>query len=287
VCSQPAPGSDLTLGIVSNFRVLRAIFVKDLRQAVRYPTQVIMLFAVPFLFALLVRAMGSYVGGAKYATYFAKQTGTTNIFVYQVLGGAIWLLSWVIIDRVGSSLREERISGTLEQVYLAPINRFLLLVSKAMVQFVTFGITFLVVISLSICLFDWGAVGGLPQAFLVLCLGLVPLWGISFLFAGLVVRFKEPYAFINVTNLLFSILIGTYYPITILPSWAQVVSRFLPQTYALDAMRHILLADTALVSPPETYLILGSMAVVYPLLGFLVFRLFLDRATVSGDLSKF
>lgn len=271
----------------SNLRVLRAIFVKDLRQAVRYPVQIVMLFVVPFLFALLVRAMGSYAGGGKYASNFAASTGTNNVFVYQVLGGAIWLLSWVIIDRVGSSLREERISGTLEQVYLAPVNRFLILVSKALVQFVTFGLTFIVVISLSVALFDTGAVGGLPESFLVLCLGLVPLWGLSFLFAGLVVRFKEPYAFINVTNLLFSILIGTFYPITILPSWAQVASRFLPQTYALDALRHILLSNTSLFGLPETYLVLAFMAVVYPLLGFLAFKLFLDRAAVSGDLSKF
>lgn len=273
--------------ISSNLRVLRAIFVKDMKQATRYPTQVVMLFALPFLFALLIRAMGSYAGGARYAKYFSIHTGTDNVFVYQVLGGAVWLLSWVIIDRIGSSLREERISGTLEQVYLAPINRFLLLVSKALVQFVTFGITFLAVISLSIGLFDRGALGGLPQSFLVLCLGLVPLWGLSFVFAGLVVRFKEPYAFINVTNLLFSILIGTYYPITILPGWAQVASRFLPQTYALDAMRQILLSGTPLFSLSQTYLTLSVMAVAYPILGFVAFKLFLDRTTVSGDLSKF
>jgi len=277
----------MSSGLASNLRVLRAIFAKDLRQATRYPTQIIMLFALPFLFALLVHTMGNYVGGARYAEYFAQQTGTTNVFVYQVLGGAIWLLSWIIIDRVGSSLREERISGTLEQVYMAPVNRFLLLISKALVQFVTFGITFLVVISLSIWLFDGQAVGGLPQSFLVLCLGLVPLWGISFLFAGLVVRLKEPYAFINVANLLFSILIGTYYPITILPSWAQVASRLLPQTYALAAMRQILLGNAPLVGLQETYAILALMAVVYPFLGFLAFKFFLDRTTVSGDLSKF
>jgi ABC-2 type transport system permease protein len=277
----------MSTGLASNLRVLRAIFVKDLKQAVRYPAQIVVMFAIPFLFALLVRAMGTYAGGAKSLERFFQETGTTNIFVYQVLGGAIWLLSWVIIDRIGSSLREERVSGTLEQVYLAPINRFLLLVSKALVNFVTSGLTFLIVVALSIFLFDRGAAAALPQAFLVLCLGLIPLWGISFLFAGLIVRFKEPYAFINVTNLAFSILIGTYYPITILPQWAQVASRFLPQTYALDAMRHILLSNTSLFSLSETYAVLLGMAVVYPLLGFVVFKLFLDRATVNGDLSKF
>jgi len=253
----------------------------------RYPAQILMMFVLPFFLALLVRAMGSYVGGAEAFANFAQETGTTNIFVYQVLGGLMWLQSWIIIDRIGSSLREERYEGTLEQVYLAPVNRFLLLVSKAFVQFVMTGMTFLVVVVLSVYAFDSGALAGLPQAFLLLCLGLVPLWGISFLFAGLVMRFKEPYAFVTVINLLFSILIGTFYPTTILPYWAQLASRALPQTYALDAMRQVLLANTGLVGLYESYSILVVMAVVYPVLGYLAFKFLLEKARVNGDLSRF
>lgn len=272
---------------VANLRVLRAIFVKDMKHAMRYPGQILLIVLLPFLFTIMIGATGNFLGGTAATNSFAEKTGTSNFFLYQVLGACVWILSWMIIDRVGSSLREERVKGTLEQTYLAPVNRFMMLVSMALVNFVTSVLAFLVVVVVSSLIFATGSAFGLIQAFLVLSLGLVPLFGISFIFAGLVVRFKEPYAFVNIMNLLFSILIGTYYPITILPVWAQFASRLLPQTYAIEAMRAILISNSALVSTYGTYLVLMVMAVVYPILGYYVFRKFLDKAAVKGDLSRF
>lgn len=273
--------------ISSNLHVLMAIFVKDLRHALRYPGQIIFVFLIPFFLALMMRTAGNFIGGQGYLQYFSEKAGTSQIFLYQLLGGSIWILSWLTIDRIGSSLREERIQGTLEQTYLAPVNRFAVLAAKALVNFTTSGLIFIIVIAASILIIDPSAWGGLVPAFLALCLGLIPLYGIGFIFSGLVVRFKEPYAIVNILNLLFSILIGTYYPITILPYWAQFASRILPQTYALESMRQILLANSTLVNLFGNYVILSVMAIVYPLIGYYVFKLFLAKATVNGDLSRF
>ena len=274
-------------GLASNLRVLRAVFVKDFKQSLRHPGQLILIFLLPFLFTVMIGATGSFVGGSGSASYFEGKTGTPDFFVYQILGACVWILSWMIIDKVGTSLREERIRGTLEQTYLAPINRFLILISSALVNYVTSVLAFVLVIAASTLVFVPGSALALVQAFFILSLGLIPLFGISFVFAGLVIRFKEPYAFVNIVNLLFSILIGTYKPITILPQWVQVASRLLPQTYSIEAMRSILVSNAALVNLYGTYLVLGTMAFVYPLLGYYVFRRFLDKAAVKGDLSRF
>ena len=271
----------------SNFRVLKGIFVKDMKYALRNPGRIMLVFILPYLLTVMVGAMGKFLGGAGSVTNFAEKTGTTNAFEYQVLGASMWVVSWVTIDRIGSTLREERIFGTLEQAYLAPINRFLMLVGMALVQFITTGLTFLAVVVLSILVVGGGSAIGLIQAFLILSLGLIPLFGISFIFAGLVVRFKEPQGFVSIVNLVFSILMGTYYPISVLPYWAQFASRLLPQTYALDAMRLILLSNASLAGLYGHYIILLIMAIAYPLIGFTVFKLYLEKARVTGDLSRF
>jgi len=272
---------------MSNLRVLRGIFVKDLKYATRNPGRFLLLFILPYLLTVMVGAMGRFMGGAKYIANFASNTGTTNVFEYQVLGASMWIISWVTIDRIGSTLREERINGTLEQSYLAPINRFLMLAGMALVQFITTGVVFVSVVALSIFLQGGGAGFGLVQAFSMLLLAMIPLFGISFIFAGVVVRFKEPQGFVSIANLVFSILMGVYYPISVLPHWAQVASRFLPQTYALDSMRKILLSNASLASLSGNFEILLAMAVVYPLIGYTIFKLYLDHARVNGDLSKF
>jgi ABC-2 type transport system permease protein len=272
---------------MSNLRVLRGIFIKDLKYAIRNPGRIVLVFILPYLLTVMVGAMGRFMGGVRSLANFAEKTGTTNAFEFQVLGASMWIISWVTIDRIGSTLREERINGTLEQSYLAPINRFLMLAAMALVQFVTTGLTFIVVVVLSISLEGQSSPIGLAQAFLMLTLGIVPLFGISFIFAGIVVRFKEPQGFVSIANLVFSILMGVYYPISILPYWAQVASRFLPQTYALEAMRSILLSNVSITHLYSDFGALFAMAIVYPIVGYFVFKTYLDKARVSGDLSKF
>ena len=273
--------------IAADLRVLRAMFLKDLKHTLRYPGQLVLIFLLPFLFTVMIGATGSFIGGSGSGTIFAGKTGTPDFFVYQILGACVWILSWMIIDKVGTSLREERIKGTLEQTYLAPVSRFLILVSSALVNYVTSVLAFVLVITASTLILVPGSALGLAQAFLIMSLGLIPLFGISFIFSGLVIRFKEPYAFVNIMNLLFSILIGTYYPVTILPLWAQAASRLLPQTYSIEAMRSIILSNTALVNLYGTYVVLAAMAIAYPFLGYYVFKRYLDRAAVKGDLSRF
>lgn len=273
--------------LVANLRVLRAVFVKDFKQSLRHPGQLTLIFLLPFLFTIMVGATGSFLGGSSSAANFEGKTGTPDFFVYQILGGCVWILSWMILDKVGTSVREERIRGTLEQTYLAPVSRVLILASSALVNYVTSVMAFVAVIAVSTFVFVPGSALGLVAAFLVLSLGLVPLFGISFVFAGLVIRFREPYAFVNIVNLLFSILIGTFYPVTILPLWAQAASRALPQTYSIEAMRSILLANASLVSLFGTFIVLGTMALAYPTLGYFVFKRFLDREAVKGDLGRY
>src|SRR4030066_344353 len=74
------------------------------------------------------------------------------------------------------------------------------------------------------------------------------MFGNGFLFAGYIIKFKEPYLLTQIVNLLFATLTGTYYPVTLLPYWVQFLSGVLPQTYVIDDMRRIVLANQTLES---------------------------------------
>src|SRR4029077_15110657 len=120
------------------------------------------------------------------------------------------------------------------------INRFLLLVGTALAQIIITLIIFASVIAATVLVLVPGSALGLVEALAVLLIGLIPLFGIGFVFAALVVRFKEPYAFTQVANILFGVVTGTFYSVTFLPWWVQSISGSIPQTLVVQDMRLII-----------------------------------------------
>jgi len=242
---------------------------------------------LPFVFTFLILGMGTAIGGGNASTYFAVRTGTTNIIIYEILGSAVWMISWVVVEDVGTAIRDEQIKGTLEQNFLAPVSRFTLLVGLSLTDVVITSAIFLLVVGLSVAVVLPSSLVTVIPAFLTLLLGLIPLFGIGFLFAGFVVRFKEPYMFIQIVNLVFATLTGTYYPVTFLPYWVQLISGVLPQTYVIDDMRRIVIANQSLVSLYGSLFVLLALALAYPVLGYAVFKRIEGKASVTGEFSKY
>ncbi len=274
-------------GLRATLGTLAAIFWKGIKHYTRYPGGFLLYLVMPFLFTLLIFGMGQFVGGGNAASNFAARTGTTNIVVYEIIGSAVWMTSWVVVEDVGVALRDEQMKGTLEQNFLAPVNRFTLLIGMSLTDIVITTSIFLVVVGATIAILLPSASLSLIQAFLALLIGLIPLFGIGFLFAGFVVKFKEPYVFVQIVNLIFATLTGTYYPVTFLPYWVQFLSGVLPQTYVIDEMRRIILADQTLVSLYGSVFILLALALAYPTIGYAVFKQLEKRASVTGEFSKY
>ena len=267
---------------------LAAIFRKQVRHLIRYPGELVFIFIIPYFLTAMVFAMGYSVAGSNTNANFASQTGSTlNPFVWLIIGAGVWMISWMVLEGIGTSLRDEQIKGTLEQNFLAPINRFLLLVGTALSQIVISTLLFIGVVVVTVLLLAPGGAVGLIGAFLIMMVGLIPLFGIGFIFAALVVRFKEPYAFTQAANVLFAVVTGTFYTVTVLPYWVQIVSQAIPQTIVIQDMRLSIQSVDLLIGSFGTLLVLLAMAVVYPFLGYSFFKLFERRAKVSGDLSKY
>jgi len=267
---------------------LRAIFKKEVRRLIRYPGEMVFVFLIPYFLTGLVMAMGISVGGASAFGNFAAQTGSSlNPFVFLMIGTGVWMVSWVIMEGIGTLLREEQMKGTLEQNFLAPINRFLLLVGTALSQIVITSLLFVGVVAVSVLLLAPQGALGLLVAFGILMIGLIPLFGIGFVFAALVVRFKEPYAFTQTMNVLFGVLAGAFYNVTVLPSWVRVVSAAIPQSIVIQDMRLAVESVGSIVGAFGSLIALLTMGLVYPVLGYYFFKQFERRAKISGDLSKF
>jgi ABC-2 type transport system permease protein len=274
-------------GYKATIGALTAIFWKGIRHYTRYPGSFVLILVMPFLFTLMIFGMGQFVGGSNASLNFAARTGTSNILVYEILGSAVWMIGWVVIEDVGVALRDEQMKGTLEQNFLAPVNRVTLLIGLSLTDIVITSAVFVVVVGVTIMITLPAAALSLLQAFVVLLIGLIPLFGIGFLFAGFVLRFKEPYVFTQILNLLFATLTGTYYPVSLLPYWVQFLSGALPQTYVIENMRRIVLANQTLVDIYGSMFVLLVLALAYPTFGYAVFKQLEKKASITGEFSKY
>jgi ABC-2 type transport system permease protein len=274
-------------GAKATAQTLSAIFWKGLRHYIRYPGNFFIYLFLPFLFTMLIFGMGQFIGGGQAGANFAARTGTSNIIVYEILGSAVWMTSWVVVEDVGVALRDEQMKGTLEQNFLAPVNRFTLLVGMSLTDILITTCIFLIVVGVTLAIALPSSLLSIIPAFLALLVGLIPLFGVGFIFAGFVIRFKEPYIFIQTVNLVFGTLTGTYYPVTFLPYWAQFLSGVLPQTYVIDDMRRIVLANQTLVNVYGSVFVLLALALIYPTVGYTVFKQIEKRAGVTGEFSKY
>ena len=97
------------------FDPLRAIFRKQVRHLIRYPGEMVFLFIIPYFLTGILVAMGVSVGGENAFGNFAAQTGSTlNPVVFLMIGSGVWMISWIILEGIGTSLRDEQMKGTLE-----------------------------------------------------------------------------------------------------------------------------------------------------------------------------
>jgi len=267
---------------------IRAIFRKQLRHLIRYPGELGFVLLIPYFVAALTVAMGTSVADGNAFSNFASQTGSSlNPFVFLMVGTGVWMISWMVLEGIGTSLRDEQIKGTLEQNFVAPINRFFLLVGTALSSVLITTLIFAGTIVTSVLILAPQGALGLIIAFAIMLIGLIPLFGLGFVFAGLVVRFKEPYAFTQAMNVLFGVVTGTLYNVTVLPVWVRVVSGAVPQTIVIQDMRLAIESVSSVIGAFGSIFVLLTMGVVYPFLGYAVFKQFERRARVNGDLSKY
>ncbi|HUV61966.1 MAG TPA: ABC transporter permease [Thermoplasmata archaeon] len=213
----------------------------------------------PFLFltySIVKPIAGTLILVLMYMVVTGGETGNA-FFSYMYVGNAMYMfvadvlfgVTWVIHDD-----REHYM--TLKQVYIAPMNFYMYIMGRSAIKIAitTFGVLVTLIfgvmalnVNINLAAVDWP----LLAASLVLGLGCIcilglALGGVSFLTAKHSIGINEGMAGV------FYVLSGVVFPITILPTWAQPVSKVLPITYWMESVRRALepevmqeLADTS------------------------------------------
>lgn len=261
------------------FVEFKASFVKDLRSYVRYPAWVLGEFiSTPlwfFFFALGVTLFAP-------ATASSSRGGGLAFFFF---GFIFIILFSTSVWGVGQSIRNEQTAGTLEQFFLAPVNRATLIVGRWARVFLTDALI-ISYTTLLLYLLGGGLVTLLNPVSFLFSLGLyeVALVGFGLFIAALTMRIKSYNTLSNLVFFGYMILTGALFPVTVIPMPFRYLSLAIPFTYFNDLMRHAALGSPTLFPQALEYVAAVLLSISMLLVGFVTFNKIEEEARIQGSI---
>ncbi len=236
-------------------------------------------------FNLFVFYFLSLLVGASAAPYLADYGG--DYFAFVLIGLAFSGYFGVGLRSFASNLREAQTTGTLEAMLLTPTRLSTIILSSSLYDYGYVTVQVIVYLVLGAVLFGVELNGNIPAALVILVLTIIAMTAVGVVAASFVMVLKRGDPVTWIFNSVGLLLGGVYYPVEILPPWLQALSRLLPITYALSAMRQALLNNASFAELWPDIAALGIFCIVLVPLSLLGFRQAVHRAKVDGSLAHY
>jgi len=207
---------------------------------------------------------------------------------YLVIGALMWGFLGIIFREVSDSVSWERWEGTIEQTFMAPIQRLTHLGGICTFAVLYGFLRTVLVLGAVTLIFE----ARMPDANYFGALLVLAVASLSFVGLGLmaaVLPLLSPEKGVQATHIMEGLLLlvsGIYYPVTALPTWLQSFSVLSPATFALQGVRAALLEGAGLAELWPILLRLLLMAAVLIPLGLLIFQIAEDYAKRAGLLKR-
>ena len=267
-------------------RILRELwlfFWRDLSIARTYRT----VFVLEAIEALFGAAMFYYV--ARFVDTPALQQALPqggSYFAFSLVGFVFLDYLNAALDTFDHSLEEARDTGTLEHLLVTQTSLPVFVAGSAIYPFVATTLRIVIYVAWAAVLFGFPLhAANWATVIVVLLATLLAFSGLGILSSSYLLLFKRgnpaKWFFIGVS----SVVGGMLFPVNILPDWLQVVARFNPVTYALEAMRAALLGGAGVASlwRPLAVLLLSALILLPISMG--VFAWALRRTKITGTLT--
>ncbi|MEO0115626.1 MAG: ABC transporter permease [candidate division WOR-3 bacterium] len=240
-----------------------------------------LIWVIPYIF------QGKALVGGMASGPFAQLTGTENYIAFVLIGAMVSTYIFSGLWGVGNSLREETYWGTLEYIIVAPTSLLVILIGKTLAEFLY--ATVMVAFQATLATIFFGLNLTLNKLFplmMIVVLLVIGFYGFAIAFAGFTLLIKEVHGWVHTLEWVFFLFSPIRYPVEVNPI-TKIVSAFIPLTYALVAIRAIILLNKNVVNLWQIVLILLIMDVVLIGGGYLLFNKLEFRTKKAGTMSEY
>ncbi len=259
----------------SNLNIISTVLKARFLIISRYRGSLFLESLLPLVFAAMPILIGVAVAGGDAAASenFLVNVGTADYKLFMLLGASVFIVVSIMLWIVGFWIRREMEMGTLESIYLAPAKRIHVVSGIASYAFIRSAIAFVAALALGSLVFQVNPFRGEVYAAAVfLFLGLLPLWGLAFLFGALILKIKEANSVVNSLQWVVSFLMGVFFPIAAFPPLLRYVALTFPPTWMNQGVRASLLELSYFFGTWYFHMaVMWVFAAVIPLLGYSIF----------------
>jgi ABC-2 type transport system permease protein len=272
----------------SNFFIVWSELVKNLKFLLAYPVVFVFWAVFPiFWFIPFILQGQAFVGGLQ-SQSFAQIAGTPEFIPFIVLGAILNSYVLTSLYGMGESIRREAYRGTLDYILSSPCNKAFILIGKALSE--SLSSTLFAISQLAICIFFFGielTLGIIMPVIFIVILLILGLYGIALILAAVSLRYKQAHDLAHTLEYVFYVFAPVRYPLASLPLWAQIFGKLLPLTYALIAVRSIMLLKESLSFVYLEVLALLIIDGIVILVGFYLFNWMEEKTKKSGTISHY
>ena len=267
------------MSLAATADVIRAEVAKTLKIYISYPIIIVFWAIFPLLWVFPFMFQGRALVGSGTSDAFRLLTGSGNYMAFVLIGAMVSNFIFSGLWGVGNSLREETYWGTMEYIIASPTSPLVILVGKTLAEaLVTTGIVFLQGTVISFLPFGISfTLAKLVPVLLLVGLLMLGFYGFTIAFAGFTLLIKEAHGWIHTLEWVFFLFSPIRYPVQVNPI-TSFVSTLIPLTWALVAIRGIIMLNKNEVSLGHTVAILLAMDAALLVAGYLIF-VWLERKT--------
>ena len=264
---------------------LPAFLRRDLLVAWSYRLAFVSEWGGLVLQALMFYFVGKLVAPSAIPSY-GGEPATYMEFV--AVGIALTAFVQLALSRVGTGLRSEQVYGTLESLLSTPTSTMTIQLGTVFYDLLYIPVRtalFLAFAALAFGLhFDLDGI--LPAC--VVLLAFIPfVWGLGVANAGFLLTFRRGGGVSGFVVTVLSLFSGAFFPLTVLPGWAQSAAELNPIAVAIEGMREPLLGGSGWAGVGGDLVVLLPLAAVSLALGIAAFRLALRREKRRGSLGLY
>lgn len=210
-----------------------------------------------------------------------------DYFAFVLIGVAFGSYFGLGLTGFARALREAQTTGTLEAMMMTPTSVSTIVVGSAVwsYAFTTLRVIVYLILGVLLGLRLQGA--NYLAALITLLLSIVAFASIGIVAAGVIMVIKRGDPVTTLFSSAATLVGGVFYPIEVMPEWLQFLSRLLPLTYSLRAMRLALLNGAPWAALLPDLLVVATFAAILFPLSLLVFRFAVERARAEGSLAHY
>ena len=170
------------------------------------------------------------------------------------------------------SIVDEKESGTIEQINVTPISRFMFILSK-LVAYWIIGL-FVVTVAMLVARLVYGLapVGSIGAIYFGALLFILTISGFSLTIANFSETMQQTMFVMFFFIMTFMLMSGLLTPIDSMPVWAQRFTLVLPPRYFVEVLRSVYLKGTTIAELWTNYAALGAFALIFNILAALTYK---------------